>query len=102
LKAYHACRGRHCDIGTLLSQLGVPVAIARAQLGHADPRITLQFYTHVQPEAQRAAVNRLERYLFSNVPKFAEVTLGPGWRVLTQLEPKFLLLSEKHHDPWTE
>ena len=56
--------------GTLLSQLGVPVAVAQAQLGHADPRITLQIYTHVLPDTQRDAVGKLERFLlFPNVPK---------------------------------
>jgi hypothetical protein len=49
--------------GTLLSQLGVPVAVAQAQRGHADPRITLSIYTHVLPDAQRDAVSRLERFL---------------------------------------
>jgi integrase len=43
---------------SLLSQLGVPVAVTQAQLGHADPRITLQIYTHV-PDAQRDAVDSL-------------------------------------------
>ena len=47
-------------------QLGVPVAVAQAQLGHADPRITLSIYTHVIPGAQRQAVEQLERHLFPN------------------------------------
>ena len=46
-----------------LAQLGVPVAVTQAQLGHADPRITLSIYTHVLPDAQRDAVSRLERFL---------------------------------------
>jgi integrase len=65
--SWHMFRHLH---GTLLSQLGVPVAVAQAQLGHADPRITLQIYTHVLPDAQRDAVSRLERFLLdSNGPK---------------------------------
>lgn len=64
--SWHALRHLH---GTLLSHLGVPVAVAQAQLGHADPRITLSIYTHVLPGAQRDAVERLERHLFPNVPK---------------------------------
>jgi integrase len=63
--SWHALRHLH---GTLLSDSGVPVAVAQAQLGHADPRITLSIYTHVLPGAQREAVDRLERYLFPNVP----------------------------------
>jgi integrase len=58
--SWHMFRHLH---GTLLSQLGVPVAVAQAQLGHADPRITLQIYTHVLPDAQRDAVSRLETFL---------------------------------------
>jgi len=68
--SWHMFRHLH---GTLLSQLGVPVAVAQAQLGHADPRITLQIYTHVLPDAQRDAVSRLERFLMdSNGPKLHE------------------------------
>ncbi len=53
-----------------LAQLGVPVAVTQAQLGHADPRITLSIYTHVLPDAQRDAVSRLERFLLEpNGPK---------------------------------
>jgi integrase len=63
---WHALRHLH---STLLSQLGVPIAVAQAQLGHADPRITLSIYTHVLPGAQREAVERLERHLFPTVPK---------------------------------
>ena len=37
---WHALRHLHA---TLLCQLGVPVAVAQAQLGHADPRITLLY-----------------------------------------------------------
>ena len=42
------------------------MAVAQAQLGHADPRITLQIYTHVLPDAQRDAVSRLERFLLDS------------------------------------
>ena len=61
--SWHMFRHLH---GTLLSQLGVPVAVAQAQLGHADPRITLAIYTHVLPDAQREAVSRLERFLLDS------------------------------------
>jgi integrase len=61
--------------GTLLSPLGVPVAVTQAQLGHADPRITLSIYTHVLPDAQRDAVEKLDKLLlFPSVPKL----LGMG------------------------
>jgi integrase len=65
--SWHLFRHLH---GTLLAHLGVHVSIAQAQLGHADPRITLAIYTHVMPDAQREAVERLETFLmFPNVPK---------------------------------
>ena len=81
--SWHALRHLH---GTLLSQLGVPVAVAQAQLGHSNPRITLAIYTHVLPGAQRDAVDRLERYLFPSVPKFAQglCNRGPAQQRLTQ------------------
>src|SRR5439155_8948796 len=65
--SWHLFRHLH---GTLLAHLGVHVAVAQAQLGHADPRITLMIYTHVMPNAQREAVERLENFLlFPIVPK---------------------------------
>ena len=65
--SWHLFRHLH---GTLLAQLGVHVSVAQAQLGHADPRITLMIYTHVLPGAQREAVERLESFLmFPSVPK---------------------------------
>src|SRR5262245_36065033 len=36
---------------------------AQAQLGHADPRITLEIYTHMVSGTQREAVERFERFL---------------------------------------
>ena len=62
--SWHMFRRLH---GTLLSQLGVPVAVTQAQLGHADPRITLSIYTHVLPDAQRDAVQRLESFLLTQM-----------------------------------
>jgi integrase len=76
--SWHALRHLH---GTLLSQLGVPVAVAQAQLGHADPRITLSIYTHVIPGAQRQAVEQLERHLF---PNCSQVSMGASIWELTQ------------------
>ncbi len=73
--SWHDLRHLH---GTWLSQLGVPVAVAQAQLGHADPRITLSTYTHVLPGAQKEAVEKLERLLFPNVPKFAQKWCNEG------------------------
>jgi integrase len=38
---------------------GAPVTVAQAQLGHADPRVTLGIYSHVIGEAQRNAVEKI-------------------------------------------
>jgi integrase len=72
---WHSLRHLH---GTLLASLGVPVAVAQAQLGHADPRITLSIYTHLLPGAQREAVEQLETLLFPSVPKSAPDWGGQG------------------------
>ena len=42
------------------------MAVAKAQLGHADPRITLSIYARVIRGAQRQAVEQLVRHF---VPK---------------------------------
>ena len=58
--SWHGFRHLH---SSLLAYLGIPVAVAQAQLGHADPRITLEIYTHMASGAQREAVEKLERFL---------------------------------------
>jgi integrase len=62
--SWHGFRHLH---SSLLAYLGIPVSVAQAQLGHADPRITLEIYTHMASGAQREAVERLERFFI--VPK---------------------------------
>ena len=44
--------------------------MAQAQLGHADLQTTLGVYTHVLPESQRRAVEKVESLIFPNFPKF--------------------------------
>lgn len=63
---WHVFRHTHA---TLLSDLGEPLRLAQAQLGHSDLGTTLQVYTHAVPESQRRAVDKLERVLFPNVPR---------------------------------
>jgi len=58
--SWHGFRHLH---SSLLAYLGIPVSVAQAQLGHADPRITLEIYTHMASGARREAVERLERFL---------------------------------------
>ncbi len=64
---WHALRHTH---GTLLHELGTPLKVAQAQLGHSHMSTTLEVYTHASASGQRQAVDRLESQLFPNVPKF--------------------------------
>jgi len=65
---WHAFRHTHA---TLLSELGEPVKVAQAILGHADIQTTLGTYTHSVPESERRAEERLaELVLDPNGPKF--------------------------------
>ena len=63
---WHSLRHLHA---TLLSEAGEPLKVAQAQLGHADLQTTLGVYTHVLPESQRRAVERVESLIFPNFPK---------------------------------
>lgn len=53
---FHAFRHSH---SSLLIELGAPVTVAQAQLGHSDLATTLNVYSHVIPQSQRDAVDRL-------------------------------------------
>jgi integrase len=64
---WHSLRHLHA---TLLSEAGEPLKVAQAQLGHADLQTTLGVYTHVMPDSQRRAVERIESLVFPNFPKF--------------------------------
>ncbi len=64
---WHSLRHLHA---TLLSEAGEPLKVAQAQLGHADLQTTLGVYTHVMPDSQRKAVERVESLVFPNFPKF--------------------------------
>ncbi len=64
---WHTLRHLHA---TLLSEAGEPLKVAQAQLGHADLQTTLSVYTHVMPDSQRKAVERVELLVFPNFPKF--------------------------------
>ena len=62
----HAFRHTH---SSLLIEGGAPVSVAQAQLRHADPRITLEVYSHVVGDSQRNAVEKLAEVLRPNAPK---------------------------------
>lgn len=63
---WHTLRHTH---GTLLHELGTPLKVAQAQLGHSRMSTTLDVYTHASAVAQRHAVIRLEDHF---VPKSDE------------------------------
>jgi len=58
---WHTLRHLHA---TLLSEAGGPLKVAQAQLGHADLQTTLEVYTHLMPDSQRRAVERVESLVF--------------------------------------
>lgn len=60
---FHAFRHSH---SSLLVEMGAAVTVAQAQLGHSDLSTTLRSYTHVMPQAQRDAVDRLAVVLDSS------------------------------------
>jgi integrase len=62
----HAFRHTH---SSLLVESGAPVSVAQAQLRHADPRLTLEVYSHVIGDSQRNAVEKLAAILRPNAPK---------------------------------
>jgi len=43
---------------------GVPAKVAAERLGHADPTLFTNLYSHVTPTMQRDAANRLGQALF--------------------------------------
>ena len=70
---WHSLRHLHA---TLLSEAGEPLKVAQAQLGHADLQTTLGVYTHVLPDSQRRAVEKVESLIFPNFPKFVDASPG--------------------------
>jgi integrase len=64
--SWHSFRHTHA---TQLAESGESLKTAQALLGHSDLETTLNTYTHVIPESQRRAVNRVAGVLFSDVLK---------------------------------
>lgn len=62
LISWHSFRHTHA---TLLSDLGESLKTAQAQLGHARLSTTAEIYTHAVPASQRAAVEKLERTIWT-------------------------------------
>lgn len=56
----------HClrhTFATLLYKAGVDVLTAKAQLGHADIKTTLQIYTHLDSQYKRNSMDKLDVFL---------------------------------------
>jgi integrase len=62
--SWHSFRHTHA---TLLSETGESLKTAQALLGHSDIETTLAVYTHVVPDSQKRAVERVAGVLFSDV-----------------------------------
>jgi integrase len=56
---------RHTS-ATLMLDSGVPPKVAAERLGHADPTLFTNLYSHVTPTMQRDAAQRLGRALFGD------------------------------------
>lgn len=63
-KAYNLYSLRHTH-ATLLLLAGVHPKIVSERLGHATVSITLDIYSHVLPNMQQEAADKLEAMLFS-------------------------------------
>ena len=56
---------RHCAATFMLVQ-GVPLRVVQEVLGHANITVTANTYTHVLPELQRDAADRMGALLWAN------------------------------------
>ena len=72
---WHTLRHTHAS---LLHSEGVPLRVAQAQLGHSHMATTLEIYTHTTDVAQREAVAKLERILFTNVYRLENEQMDGG------------------------
>ena len=56
----HELRHTFC---TLLFESGVDVLTAQEQMGHSDPKITMEIYTHLSKQHKDRQINKLDSYL---------------------------------------
>jgi integrase len=70
LITWHTLRHTH---GTLLHELGTPLRVAQAELGHSHMTTTLEVHMRASASGQRHAVDQLGNQQFSNVPEFAQI-----------------------------
>lgn len=62
--SWHDLRHTHA---TIHSQAGVHPRVTQAILGHSDPSLTMNTYTHVVPASQRDAMERVAQHMNLNV-----------------------------------
>jgi integrase len=67
--SWHSFRHTHA---TLLTEVGESIKTAQSLLGHSDLGTTLNTYSHVIPDSQRRAVERVAGVLFSDVLEFGQ------------------------------
>jgi integrase len=65
----HECRH---TFATMLYFAGMDALTAAAQMGHADPKVTLSIYTHLDKTHKRKNIDKLNEYLSSGRRKEAE------------------------------
>ncbi len=56
----HNLRHTFC---TMMYEAGIDVLVAQQQMGHSDPRTTLDIYTHLQNEHRNNNIAKLDEYL---------------------------------------
>ncbi len=56
----HCLRHTFC---TMMYEAGIDVLVAQQQMGHSDPRTTLDIYTHLQNEHRNNNITKLDEYL---------------------------------------
>jgi integrase len=64
---------RH-GLATALADAAVPLPVLQQQMRHADVRTTLRVYSHVIPQSQRAAMERIGESISTVVPISTEST----------------------------
>jgi integrase len=68
---------RHTN-STLMDRLGVPLKVRQQRLGHSDPSLTLDVYTHVASEDDVRFAEQLDGILRPNAPKSKKEGVAPG------------------------
>ena len=54
---------------TMLYDAGVDVKTAQDFLGHADPTVTMNIYTHLSSQKKESAIHALQQHFSDTIPK---------------------------------